>query len=100
VTGPRRKGNGKIEQAIDKAQETVTPERALVQLHVLPDAVQIQNGAVMNLKVRPSEHPHLLVWLPEAEAYQPVFLPLGSTWQIVEPAHAPTRALWRPGMPS
>lgn len=53
------------------------------------------------LQVKPSQQPHLLVWVPEANAYQAIFLPVGTTWvlQTAEAATQQAPKLWIPGMP-
>lgn len=92
----RRKANGKpdpIDQAIDR---TV----GAVQIPVLSEMQSWPATTKGTLKIRASQNPHLLVWVAERNAYQAIFLEVGTTWSILVDDGQPAQRLWLPGQPS
>ena len=72
-----------IDKAIDKAEAAEpAPDTIVVGLPLLKNALSAQLGNVMSIKPKPSEQPSLLVYIPEIGAYQPIFLPPGSSWVL------------------
>lgn len=105
----RRRASAKVEEAVDRAaertqqamamNEAMTGDKVLAQMPVLKDAIKSEENNAFTLKVKPAEVPHLLVWVPEQGAYQPVFLPIGTTWRLAVATDdaPPARRLWLPG---
>lgn len=77
-----------IEGAIDnvrerQASEQATVELALVEVPILTQAINFEVRNNARLKPRPSERPHLLIWVPETNGYQALFLPPGTLWHLM-----------------